>query len=63
MQFSHLDRSETRILPGGGISGEGSIARKASLMPDAFDPYFKWLGIPKADQPPHGYRLLGIELL
>ena len=31
-------------------------------MPDAFDPYFKWLGIPKADQPPHGYRLLGIEL-
>ena len=31
-------------------------------MPDAFDPYFKWLGIPKADQPPHAYRLLGIEL-
>src|SRR5208283_2682615 len=30
-------------------------------MSDAFDPYFKWLGIPKADQPPHGYRLLGIE--
>ncbi len=31
-------------------------------MSDAFDPYFKWLGIPKADQPPHGYRLLGIDL-
>jgi len=31
-------------------------------MSDAFDPYFKWLGIPKGDQPPHGYRLLGIEL-
>ena len=31
-------------------------------MPDAFDPYFKWLGIPKADQPPNAYRLLGIEL-
>ena len=31
-------------------------------MPDAFDPYFKWLGIPKADQPPHCYRLLGIEM-
>ena len=31
-------------------------------MSDAFDPYFKWLGIPKADQPPHAYRLLGIEL-
>jgi hypothetical protein len=31
-------------------------------MSDAFDPYFKWLGIPKADQPPHAYRLLGIEV-
>ena len=31
-------------------------------MPEAFDPYFKWLGIPKSDQPPHAYRLLGIEL-
>ena len=31
-------------------------------MSDAFDPYFKWLGIPKPDQPPHAYRLLGIEL-
>src|SRR5580658_9107933 len=39
-----------------------SLARKGSPMSDAFDPYFKWLGIPKADQPPHGYRLLGIEL-
>ena len=27
-----------------------------------FDPYYKWLGIPQADQPPHHYRLLGIEL-
>ena len=26
----------------------------------AFDPYHKWLGIPKAEQPPHHYRLLGI---
>ena len=28
---------------------------------DAFDPYRKWLGIPKSEQPPHYYRLLGIE--
>jgi hypothetical protein len=28
----------------------------------SFDPYFKWLGIPPQDQPPHHYRLLGIEL-
>ncbi len=32
-------------------------------MPDSFDAYFKWLGIPPKDQPPHHYRLLGLELL
>lgn len=26
-----------------------------------FDPYQRWLGIPKAEQPPHFYRLLGLE--
>ena len=31
-------------------------------MPEKFDPYYKWLGIPPKDQPPHNYRLLGIEL-
>jgi hypothetical protein len=31
-------------------------------MSDNFDPYYKWLGIPPKDQPPHAYRLLGIEL-
>lgn len=31
-------------------------------MADKFDPYYKWLGIPPKDQPPHHYRLLGIEL-
>ena len=25
-----------------------------------FDPYYKWLGIPKSEQPPNHYRLLGI---
>ncbi|QDV67620.1 hypothetical protein Poly24_13210 [Rosistilla carotiformis] len=33
-------------------------------MPDAsepIDPYHKWLGIPKSQQPPTHYRLLGIE--
>ncbi len=29
---------------------------------EEFDPYRKWLGIPKKDQPPHHYRLLGIQL-
>lgn len=27
-----------------------------------FDPYHKWLGIPKWEQPPNHYRLLGIHL-
>jgi hypothetical protein len=31
-------------------------------MTEKFDPYYKWLGIPPRDQPPHHYRLLGIEL-
>jgi hypothetical protein len=33
-----------------------------TIMPDDFDPYYKWLGIPPKDQPPHFYRLLGLEL-
>src|SRR5512134_3625709 len=31
-------------------------------MAENFDPYNKWLGIPPKDQPPHHYRLLGIEI-
>jgi hypothetical protein len=29
---------------------------------DEFDAYRVWLGIPKAEQPPHHYRLLGVTL-
>jgi hypothetical protein len=29
---------------------------------EAFDPYHRWLGIPPKDQPPHHYRLLGLDL-
>ncbi len=31
-------------------------------MAEPFDSYHKWLGIAPKDQPPHHYRLLGIEL-
>ncbi len=31
-------------------------------MADPFDPYLKWLGIPKTQQPPNLYRLLGVEV-
>lgn len=30
-------------------------------MEESFDPYRKWLGIPRREQPPHHYRLLGIN--
>ncbi len=29
---------------------------------EKFDPYHKWLGISPKDQPPHHYRLLGVDL-
>src|SRR5690242_20557156 len=31
-------------------------------VPEEFDPYRKWLGIPSSEQPPNHYRLLGIGL-
>jgi hypothetical protein len=31
-------------------------------MSNPFDPYYKWLGIPPAEQPAHHYSLLGIRL-
>jgi hypothetical protein len=31
-------------------------------MSQNFDPYYEWLGIPPKHQPPHHYRLLGIEM-
>lgn len=31
-------------------------------MAQAFDPYHKWLGIPRAEQPPNHYRLLGLTV-
>jgi hypothetical protein len=32
-------------------------------MPEKFDPYHEWLGIPAAEQPANIYRLLGIPVL
>ena len=30
-------------------------------MPEPFDPYHRWLGIPPKEQPPDHYRLLGLQ--
>lgn len=32
-------------------------------MNESFDPYYKWLGIPPDEQPPHHYRLLGLRAM
>jgi hypothetical protein len=32
-------------------------------MGQSFDPYYNWLGIPEAEQPPNYYRLLGLAPL
>lgn len=39
-----------------------TACRLQPAMSDQFDPYYVWLGIQPKDQPPHHYRLLGIEL-
>ena len=31
-------------------------------MSEPFDPYYTWLGIPPAEQPPNHYRLLGLQV-
>lgn len=33
----------------------------ASYLKTDFDPYYEWLGIPPAEQPPNLYRLLGLQ--
>jgi hypothetical protein len=42
--------------------GCGLLASMRASMASAFDSYYKWLGIPPAEQPPNHYRLLGISL-
>ena len=32
-----------------------------SDVPESFDPYYQWLGIPPEEQPANHYRLLGIK--
>ncbi len=39
-----------------------TITRAGPPMSDNFDAYHQWLGIPKAEQPPNHYRLLGLTL-
>ena len=34
--------------------------RPATRLPETFDPYHKWLGIPPGEQPADHYRLLAI---
>lgn len=36
--------------------------RFAPAEAESFDPYYTWLGIPPAEQPPNHYRLLGLQI-
>jgi serine/threonine protein kinase len=45
------------------VDGVETVAqRREATKTDGFDPYHKWLAIPPSEQPPHHYRLLGLEL-
>ena len=44
------------------LTKAGKAPGPRHLMSGSFDPYHKWLGISPKDQPPHHYRLLGIDL-
>ena len=37
-------------------------AKSGSIVPGSFDAYHRWLGIPREEQPPNHYRLLGIPV-
>jgi len=43
------------------VSAVSHASGKVADVAD-FDPYHKWLGIPRAEQPPNHYRLLGTQL-
>jgi biopolymer transport protein ExbD len=43
------------------IFEDRALADERTMVED-FDPYYRWLAIPKAEQPPHHYRLLGLQL-
>jgi hypothetical protein len=45
-----------------GLFFSAEITGREITVPEGFDPYYKWLGIPPKDQPPHHYRLLAIPL-
>lgn len=44
------------------LVGSNSCFFCGAPFEDAFDVYHKWLGIPRQDQPPNHYRLLGLSL-
>jgi hypothetical protein len=45
----------------GGLTIEARGIGGTVSVEQAFDPYYKWLGIPPEEQPPNHYRLLGIQ--
>lgn len=54
----HENAARASARPGVGIIDSMSATNEAG-----FDPYYRWLGIPQAEQPPTLYRLLGLSPL
>ena len=55
--------SAVEAAPGNPPGGKPPVAvASKSATPPAFDPYYKWLGIPPEEQPPDHYRLLAIRV-
>lgn len=59
-----LDSSLRKLV---GFQSELRVANplpsfRRMVMAEAFNPYYKWLGIPPEELPPNHYRLLGVQL-
>jgi hypothetical protein len=44
------------------LDADNETALRLDVMADIFDAYHKWLGVPREEQPPNHYRLLGLSL-
>src|ERR1700749_2664010 len=54
----HLSTVYSRLVEYGLVRESGIVM--STEKEAAFDPYHKWLGIPKAQRPPTHYQLLGL---
>jgi len=61
-QFRDEQKLAEALEAGKKMMAKQQAPQVAPRNPSGFDAYYQWLGIPPHEQPPHYYRLLGIEL-